>query len=63
MCPYAGAHNIVPYMDAVKAIKSSGEVELLRRACHIAGHAFREVQAVILCTLTCIVVCATVQSV
>ena len=48
MCPYAGAHNIVPYMDAVKAVKSNGEVELLRRACHIAGHAFREVQAVIL---------------
>ena len=68
VCPYAGAHNIVPYMDAVKAVKSSGEVELLRRACHIAGHAFREVQAVMLLTsivapLACIVVCGTVQSV
>ena len=36
-------HNLVPYLDAVKAIKSQTEVELLREACRIAGHAFKAV--------------------
>ena len=52
--PCAAVHNLVPYLDAVRVIKSHGEMELLRGACRIAGHAFRAVRTIMLYIFTCV---------